>query len=172
LDLYTINEQKGRLDNLNVAIGGDLANGRTARSLAKLLALYPDNHINFISVPELQIGEDIKTYLEDHNVSHEETVDMYDALRIADVVYWTRIQKERLENPEAVPAEGFVIDQTALEVLPEYAIIMHPLPRVDEIHQSVDQDPRAVYFRQAGNGMYVRMALIEKVLRDHRTQTQ
>lgn len=166
LDLYTVQEQKGRLNDLTVVIGGDLAHGRTARSLAKLLALYSNNNIRFVSTPDLQIGEDIKTYLEDHGVDHEETSDMYSALRGADVVYWTRLQKERLDDDSV--GNNFVIDSTALEVLPDDAIIMHPLPRIDEIHQTVDHDPRAVYFRQAGNGMYIRMALIDRVIQESR----
>lgn len=164
LDLYTIQRETAGLSNLKVVIGGDLANGRTARSLSKMLAKYPNNEITFVSIPELQIGEDIQTYLDDHDTKYNLTVDMYDALRTANVVYWTRLQKERLENPEQVMDKDFVIDQTALEVMPKSTIIMHPLPRVGEIHTAVDNDPRAVYFSQAGNGMYVRMALIDMIM--------
>jgi aspartate carbamoyltransferase catalytic subunit len=164
LDAHTIFRKFGRLDNLRVAIGGDLANGRTARSLAQLLSHYKGNHLSFVSIPELQIGEDIKVKLRESGTGFEETADMYDALRDADVVYWTRLQRERLENPDALPKGGFTIDALALEVLPQDAIIMHPLPRVDEIDPQVDSDPRAQYFPQAGNGLYVRMALIDQIL--------
>jgi aspartate carbamoyltransferase catalytic subunit len=166
LDTYTIHENFGRLDNLRIVMGGDLANGRTVRSLAQLMSRYGGNHITFVSTPELQIGEDIKTKLRERGTKFDETADMYEALRDADVVYWTRLQKERLENPEAVPEGGFTLDQTALEVMPKEAMIMHPLPRVGEITQDVDSDPRARYFRQAGNGLYIRMALIDEALKN------
>lgn len=164
LDAYTIFRKFERLDNLRVTIGGDLANGRTARSLAQLLSHYDGNHLSFVSVPELQIGEDIKVKLRESGTTFEETADMYDALRESDVVYWTRLQKERLANPDAIPKGGFTIDALALEVLPKDAMILHPLPRVDEIDTQVDADPRAQYFVQAGNGLYVRMGLINQIL--------
>jgi aspartate carbamoyltransferase catalytic subunit len=166
LDAYTIQSELGRLSGLNVVMGGDMANGRTARSLAKLLSKYQGNHITFVSVPELQMKDDVLTVLDENQTTHESTVEMYDALRMADVVYWTRIQRERLDNPDALPEKGFVIDQSALEVMKKQAIIMHPLPRVDEITVEVDDDPRAVYFKQAGNGMFVRMALIDMVMKE------
>lgn len=164
LDAYTIQDLVGRLDNLHVVMGGDLRHGRTARSLASLLSKYPNNQMSFVTVPELQMGEDIKAKLVENNTPFFETMDMLDAFRDADVVYWTRLQKERLENPEAVPKSGFIIDSTALEVLPKTSIIMHPLPRVGEVDRSVDNDPRAVYFQQAGNGLYIRMGLIDQIL--------
>jgi aspartate carbamoyltransferase catalytic subunit len=164
LDIYTIKRNHGRLDNLRTVMGGDLKHGRTARSLAKMISKYPGNHIEFVSVPELQMADDIKTRLDESGTTYHETTDMLEAFHDADVVYWTRLQKERLANPEAVPADGFVIDATALEVLPSSAIIMHPLPRVGEIDPSIDNDPRAQYFSQAGNGLYTRMALIDRIL--------
>ncbi len=172
LDGYTIFREFGRLDNLRVVIGGDLANGRTARSVAQLLSGYSDNHISFVSIPELQIGEDIKQTLRESGTTFEETADMYDALREADIVYWTRLQKERLENPDVIPEGGFTLDALALEVLPESAMIMHPLPRVDEIDPQVDADPRAKYFSQAGNGLYIRMALIDNILKSSQQRRQ
>jgi aspartate carbamoyltransferase catalytic subunit len=164
LDAHTIHRQFGKLSGLHIVMGGDLANGRTVRSLSRLLSKYPDNRFSFVSIPELQIGEDVKVALRENETPYEETVDMYDALRSADVVYWTRLQKERLENPEALPEGGFTLDSTALQVLPEHSIIMHPLPRTGEIDPSVDSDPRAQYFKQAGNGLYVRMALIDQII--------
>jgi aspartate carbamoyltransferase catalytic subunit len=164
LDAYTIQQSQGRLDNLHIVMGGDLKHGRTARSLAKLLSRYPGNHMTFVTVPELQMADDIKIHLDENGTEHRETANMYDAFKDADVVYWTRLQKERLDNPEAVPSNGFVIDATALEVLPTSATIMHPLPRVGEIDPAIDTDPRAQYFKQAGNGLYIRMALIDKIL--------
>ncbi len=166
LDLFTIQKTKGKLDGLEVVIGGDIR-GRAARSLAQLLALYPNNRINFVSLPDFQAGEDIKKFLTGHDTEFRETADMYDALKTADVVYWTRLQAEYDKNKpieEVAPTKGFIIDEAALEVLPSDAIIMHPLPRVGEIATSVDNDPRAVYFRQAGNGLYLRMALIDTIM--------
>lgn len=163
LDMFTIQKFHQRITGLTVVMGGDLLNGRTVRSLARMLAKYPGNKLSFVSVPELQIGEDIKTVLDEHNVEYAETAELYDAVRDADVVYWTRLQKERLENPDAVPNDGFVIDASALEAMPEGVIIMHPLPRVGEITKEVDNDPRAHYFQQAGNGLYIRMALLDQI---------
>lgn len=166
LDAYTIEHNKGRLDNLHIVMGGDLANGRTVHSLSQLMAKYPNNRITYVSMPELQIGDDIKLILDDHDTPYQETTDMYDAVRDADVVYWTRLQKERLpeDRRDSIPHGGFTIDQTALEIMPEDAIIMHPLPRVTEITKEVDNDRRAVYFTQSGNGLYVRMALLDQIL--------
>lgn len=164
LDAYTIKREVGRLNGLRVVMGGDLKHGRTVRSLSQVLAKYDDNHITYVSMPELQIGEDIKTILDDHDTSYSETSDMYDVLHDADVIYWTRLQKERLQNPEAIPSGGFTIDKIALEAMSKNAIIMHPLPRVDEITVDVDDDPRAKYFDQAENGLYIRMALLDRAV--------
>jgi aspartate carbamoyltransferase catalytic subunit len=159
LDLYTIKHAKGRTDNLHIMIGGDLEHGRTARSLARLLALYPGNRITFVSTPELQIGDDIKEYLESKGTEHRETSDLSPALRDADVVYWTRLQKERHASGDM--QSHFSIGQAELDSMPEDAIILHPLPRNDEIQTVVDSDPRAKYFDQVQNGLYVRMALLD-----------
>jgi aspartate carbamoyltransferase catalytic subunit len=165
LDAYTIDKRFSRLNGLKVVMGGDLANGRTVRSLSQVLAKYPGNHITYVSMPELQIGEDIKTVLNDHGTTFDETTDMYEPLHDADVVYWTRLQKERLEDPDAIPEGGFVIDQTALEAMSEDAILMHPLPRVGEITTDVDSDPRAMYIEpQSPNGLYIRMALLDRAV--------
>lgn len=163
LDLYTIRRKHGRLTDLNVVIGGDLKHGRTARSLALMMGKYSGNHITFVSTPELQIDTEIKKHLKQEGVSFTEIDNVFEAVTEADVVYWTRLQKERLKNP--ISGSNFVIDQAVLQAMPKNAIIMHPLPRVDEIAQTVDDDPRAVYFSdQVGNGLYVRMALMEMLL--------
>lgn len=164
LDAYTIYRQFGRLDNLHIVMGGDLANGRTVRSLAQLLSTYPNNRITFVSMPELQIGQDIKDVLKASKTIFQETTDMSSAFETADIVYWTRLQKERLADPSILPKDGFVLDPEILTHLPAHAIIMHPLPRVDEISPLVDSDPRAKYFEQAGNGLYVRMALLDQII--------
>ena len=170
LDMYTINSELGQLQNLNVIIGGDLSHGRTARSLALLLSKYPDNDITFISTPELRIGDDIKAKLNSTGTTYTETDDMnICSLGDADVVYWTRLQLERLDGlmskeEAAEKQRKFRVDTTMLELIPEKAIIMHPLPRVDEISTEVDDNPRAKYFRQAGNGLYVRMAMLDQLM--------
>jgi aspartate carbamoyltransferase catalytic subunit len=164
LDVYTIYRHFGRLDNLHVVMGGDLRNGRTVRSLAKLLAKYPGNRLTFVSVPQLQMAEDIKDILHKSQVPFLETDNLATAFKDADVVYWTRLQKERLDAGEKFDSSAFVITAYSLKVLPKQAIIMHPLPRVDEIATEVDADSRAKYFEQAGNGLYTRMALLEYVL--------
>lgn len=167
LDAYTIWKNHKTLDGLRIVIGGDLTHGRTARSLAKTLALFEGNHLIFNSIPELQMGHDVKEYLEARGTSYEETEDMKTAFKDADVVYWTRLQRERL--PEGFKVnQSFVIDEKAMSYLSDRATVMHPLPRVDEIDKKVDVDPRAKYFEQAGNGMWVRMALLDMLL----TQTQ
>ncbi|MCW1949204.1 MAG: aspartate carbamoyltransferase [Candidatus Shapirobacteria bacterium] len=163
LDVFTIWERFGRLDNLNVTIGGDLANGRTVRSLANLLSIYDGNTINFVSSPQLKVGDDVKEKLKQDGTGFKETDNVDSVLGESDVIYWTRIQKERMENPEEIGAK-YVIDQSKLKIIPEDAIIMHPLPRVDEITTDVDNDKRAYYFQQAENGLYLRMALIDSVL--------
>ncbi len=162
LDMRTIKEERGRLNDLRVVIGGDLAHGRTARSLALLLSMYENNHISFVSTPDLQIGYDIRDHLDEVGTSFNETDDMFGALREADVVYWTRLQKERLHDPNL--RSEFTLGQAALQVMKDDAIIMHPLPRVGEIEHSIDDDPRAVYFDQVEHGLHVRMALIDQGL--------
>lgn len=163
LDLYTILHGKGRLQDLRVVIGGDLKHGRTARSLAQMVSLYPNNHIDFVSTSELGIGSDISDRLRQRGTSFAETEELFDVIRHADVVYWTRLQKERLGEGEDLQSR-FVIDQAALQEMHPEAIIMHPLPRVTEIDASVDEDPRARYFEQVENGLYVRMALFDRLL--------
>jgi aspartate carbamoyltransferase catalytic subunit len=162
LDLYTIQRENGRLNNLTVVLGTDLKHSRSVRSLSYLLAKYPNNHLIFVSPKELRIGQDIKTYLKKHDTSYEETDNIEKALTKADVVYWNRIQKERFTSD--IPPQTFIIGEEQLKMLKPKASLLNPLPRIDEITKAVDVDPRAAYFRQAGNGMFVRMALIEWVL--------
>jgi aspartate carbamoyltransferase catalytic subunit len=163
LDTYTIKQSHGRLDKLTVVFGGDLRYGRTVRSLSRVLSKYPNNHIIYVSIPQLQVNDDVKKFLEKSGTTFEETSDVAAALKKADVVYWTRLQAEYLDDPSSVAA-GFTLNSKLIKNLKKDAIIMHPLPRVDEIHPEVDADPRAAYFRQAANGLYVRMALIDFIL--------
>ncbi len=167
LDVYTIQKEIGRLDGISVAMVGDLANGRTVRSLAYLLAKYDDVTLYFVAPDVVRMKEDIKEYLRRHGIRFEERKDLMEVARQVDVVYQTRIQRERFGDriEDYEKARGlYVIDAEVMEALPENARVMHPLPRVDEIAPEVDSDPRAAYFRQAHNGLYIRMALLRMVL--------
>ena len=167
LDVYTIQKEIGRLDGIRVALVGDLANGRTARSLAYLLTKYEDVKLYFVAPDMVRMKDDIKAYLTEHGVPYEEREDLVKVMSEVDVVYQTRIQRERfgdrIADYEAVRGK-YIIDPAAMALLPDDAIVMHPLPRVDEIDPAVDKDPRAAYFRQAHNGVYIRMALLQMVL--------
>ena len=162
LDVYTIWREMGTLEGLNIVMGGDLAHGRTVRSLAQVMSNYRGTSFTFVTTPQLRMGDDIKQLLGERGVSFTETDDVQAATKEADVVYWTRLQKERLEDPTL--EAGFVIDEQVMAGMKEKSVIMHPLPRVDEITAGVDADPRAAYFRQMRNGMYIRMALLAAVL--------
>lgn len=162
LDLYTIQRERGKIDDIRVVMMGDLKNGRTVRSLSYLLGKYEDVHIDFVSPPALKIGDDIKEYLDKHGVSYEEHDDFVAVIDDADVVYQTRIQSERFsDTAEYQKYKGvYVLTVENTSGMKEGAVIMHPLPRVDEIDAALDEYPRAAYFRQAGYGLLVRMALL------------
>jgi aspartate carbamoyltransferase catalytic subunit len=166
LDLYTIRSELGRIDGVTVAMVGDLANGRTVRSLAYLLSRYRDISIVFVAPPQVAMRRDIKEHLDEHGVRWTEASDLAAVLTVADVVYQTRIQKERFSSEaDYLAVKGvYRIDPAAMALLRPDAILMHPLPRVDEISPEVDTDPRAAYFRQAHNGLQIRMALLDMVL--------
>ncbi len=166
LDLYTIQKELGSIDGITVAMVGDLANGRTARSLSYLLAKYKGVRIIFVSPPNVRMGNDIKEHLSRHGVSFEESDNLEAVARNANVIYQTRIQKERFSDPaEYEKAKGvYIINKKIMDALPAGSIVMHPLPRVDEIHPETDADPRAAYFRQAHNGLFIRMALLSLVI--------
>lgn len=163
LDLYTIRRELGRLENINIVIGGDLANGRTARSLVYLLSRYPGAHFSFVAPESLEMSQDIKDHLGEHGVTYKETQELDGVLKYADVVYWTRVQKERLAEgvDYAAVSSRYELSREHLVKMKKQSIVMHPLPRVNEIKSEVDDDPRAAYFRQAGYGLPVRMALYE-----------
>jgi aspartate carbamoyltransferase catalytic subunit len=163
LDLYTIRDEIGHIDGLRIALVGDLANGRTVRSLTYLLSKYTNIRVWFVAPPQVAMRDDIKAHLDEHAVSWTETRDLAAVLPQVDVVYQTRIQKERFPDEASYLAVRGVyrIDRAALDLMNAKAIVMHPLPRVDEIAPEVDADPRAAYFRQARNGLYIRMALLD-----------
>jgi aspartate carbamoyltransferase catalytic subunit len=166
LDLYTIERELGHVEGVRVAFCGDLRFGRTARSLALLLALYPGVRLTFVAPPVIQVGGDILARLEARGVECRLAEQLTDVLDDVDVVYQTRVQKERFTDPlEYEQARTAIrIDGAIMRQLPATAIVMHPLPRVDEIAPEVDTDPRAAYFRQAANGVAIRMALLEMLL--------
>jgi aspartate carbamoyltransferase catalytic subunit len=166
LDLYTIRDEIGHVDGIRIAMVGDLANGRTVRSLTYLLSKFRDIRVCFVAPPQVAMRQDIKDHLDEHHVPWAETQDLDAVLPQVDVVYQTRIQKERFPDEASYLAVKGVyrIDARAMSLMQRSAIVMHPLPRVDEIAPEIDSDPRAAYFRQARNGMYVRMALLDRVL--------
>ncbi|XP_065636391.1 aspartate carbamoyltransferase 2, chloroplastic [Quercus suber] len=167
LDVYTIERELGKLDGIKVGLVGDLANGRTVRSLAYLLAKYQDVKIYFVSPDVVKMKDDIKDYLTSKGVEWEESADLMEVASKCDIVYQTRIQKERFGEriDQYEQARGkYIVDQNVLDVMQKHAVVMHPLPRLDEITVDVDRDPRAAYFRQAKNGLYIRMALLKLLL--------
>ncbi|HEY6378137.1 MAG TPA: aspartate carbamoyltransferase [Candidatus Dormibacteraeota bacterium] len=167
LDVFTIESELGRLEDLHIVLCGDLRYGRTARSLVLLLSQYPGVRLSFVAPPVVQMGADILALLAERGVPYSVTGNLAGVAPAADVLYQTRIQKERFEHPaEFAQARGGTrVDAAVMALLPANAIVMHPLPRVDEITPDVDGDPRAAYFRQARNGVAVRMALLDMVLR-------
>jgi aspartate carbamoyltransferase catalytic subunit len=168
LDLYTIRKELGRVDGLSIAMVGDLANGRTVRSLSYLLSKFDGIELVFVAPPAVAIGHDIKAHLDERGTTYRETADLDAVLPEVDVVYQTRIQKERFGSAieEYRRVSGvYIMDARAMDRMRPDAILMHPLPRVGEISPEVDSDPRAAYFRQARNGLYIRMALLRMLLR-------
>lgn len=167
LDLYTIHKEIGSIDGLKIAMVGDLAQGRTVRSLAYLLSKFNDIKMYFVAPPLLKMKEDILEHLQEHGSWFTEETTLERVLPEVDVVYQTRVQKERFGDRIAdyESCRGiYVIDQNSLRLMKPNAIIMHPLPRLEEISMEVDQDRRAAYFRQAQNGLFVRMALLTALL--------
>ena len=162
LDLYTIKKEHGRLTNLNIGFGGDLLNSRTLKSLLPFLRLYEGNKFYFLSPKELELPREFIKELQNNNVAFEELRSLEEKLSELDVLYMTRVQKERFSNNEDYEKvkDLFIFKKDHLKILKSNAIIMHPLPKINEIEIEIDTDPRAAYFRQAQNGLYVRMALL------------
>jgi len=161
LDLYTIYRERP-LNGLSVAFIGELDKGRTARSLAYLLAKFERVKMFFISPPETQMKTDILTYLDEHGVPYEQESDLERVAGAVDVLYQTRIRPERV--CDRANLKRYSIDSSILRRMRPDALILHPLPRTVELDKSVDSDQRALYFRQARNGLYVRMALLTMLL--------
>jgi aspartate carbamoyltransferase catalytic subunit len=165
LDLFTIRQAHGRLDGLKVVLAGDLRYGRTVHSLSHALTRF-DCELVFASPDLLRMPRDIVSDLEAHGAKITETEDLYSMMKDADVIYMTRIQKERFsdEDEYAKVAGAYKLHANDLNDVKANMIIMHPLPRVDEIHPSVDATRHARYFEQAFNGVVARMALLCKLL--------
>ena len=161
LDLYTIYRERP-IEGLSIAFIGELDRGRTARSLAYLLSKFERVKVYFVSPPEMQMGSDILAHLDEHDVWYALEQDAGKVLPEVDVVYQTRILPERMADRGA--HGRYTIDARVLQTMKRDALILHPLPRTVEIDKAVDEDPRAKYFTQATNGLYVRMALLTMLL--------
>ena len=169
-DLLTIRNVKGRLKNMTIGLCGDLKFGRTVHSLINALVRYEGIRFILISPEELRLPDYIRhEVLDRNNIPYEEVVRLEDALPKLDILYMTRVQKERFFNEEDYVRmkDFYVLDQEKLALAPEDMYVLHPLPRVNEISTEVDNDPRAAYFRQVQYGVYVRMALILTLLEIH-----
>lgn len=169
-DLLTIKNLKGRLDNLTIGFCGDLKFGRTVHSLINAMVRYPNVKFIMISPNELRIPEYLREeVLDENNISYEETRNLEEALPKLDILYMTRVQKERFFNEEDYIRlkDSYILDKQKMTYANKDMLVLHPLPRVNEISVEVDDDPRAVYFKQAQYGVYVRMALIKKLLEEN-----
>ena len=167
LDVYTIQKEIGRLDDFKIALVGDLANGRTVRSLAMALTMFNNIEFYFVAPDVVKMKDDTKEFLDGQGVKWTESTELIKTAKKVDVLYQTRIQKERFGDRlfDYEQAKGkYIVDQSVMDALSKDAVVMHPLPRVDEIDPAVDNDPRSGYFRQAQNGLFVRMALLKVLL--------
>ena len=165
-DLMTIRSLKGRLSDFTIGLCGDLKFGRTVHSLINALVRYPGIRFLFISPEELRIPDYITDMLKEKNIPYEEKIRLEDVMGELDLLYMTRVQKERFFNEEDYVRlkDFYILDQVKMKLAKPDMIVLHPLPRVNEISVEVDDDPRAAYFRQVQYGVYVRMALILTLL--------
>lgn len=169
-DLLTIRREKGGLENFTIGLCGDLKFGRTVHSLIKALSRYPGIHFVLISPKELRVPDYIITEVfEKNNISYEEVPTMEEVMERLDILYMTRVQKERFFNEADYVRlkDTYILDASKLKTAKKDLSILHPLPRVNEISVAIDDDPRACYFRQALNGKFVRMALMLTLLSDN-----
>ena len=168
-DLLTINRRLGRLDNFTIGFCGDLKFGRTVHSLINALSRYEGVHVVLISPEELKLPSYVKKdVLEKNNISYEQTESLEDAMPKLDILYMTRVQKERFFNEEDYHRhkDSYILSPDKMELAKENMAVLHPLPRVNEISVAIDADPRAAYFEQVLNAKYMRMALILKLLKE------
>ena len=168
-DLLTIQREKGRLGDMTVGVCGDLKFGRTVHSLIEAMCRYPGVKFMLVSPEELKLPSYVKKdIIQAHGIPYTQTTDLEGALPEMDVLYMTRVQRERFFNEEDYLRlkDSYILTPERLKKAREDMIILHPLPRVNEISVAVDDDPRALYFKQALNGKYIRMALILKLLKE------
>ena len=163
LDMYTIRDKKGGFNNLKVAIAGDLLKGRTVHSLIKLLSLYDNVTIYGLSRKFFKLPQNYLDFLENRNVKYIPCSEFSDLPRDLDIIYHTRTQLERLDEKDREGIEEYIINKEVMKNFSDETYLMHPLPRVKEIAEDIDDDPRAIYFEQAHNGMKIRMALLLQV---------
>ncbi|MBU8892554.1 MAG: aspartate carbamoyltransferase [Bacteroidales bacterium] len=165
LDLYSIRKTQGTLDNLNVYFVGDLKYGRTVHSLLQAMSMF-NTTFNFISPEELKIPDEYKLFLDKKGLKYYEHRDFSDIISHADIIYMTRIQRERFSDPMEYEKtkNSYVLKNNMLENTKPNMKVLHPLPRVNEIHTSVDENEKAYYFTQALNGVYTRQAIITHIL--------
>lgn len=165
-DLLTIRSLKGHLDHFTIGLCGDLKFGRTVHSLIRALVRYEDIHFVFISPEELRVPDYITDMLKEMGISYEENTSLEDTIADLDLLYMTRVQKERFFNEEDYVRlkDFYILNKQKMELAKPDMLVLHPLPRVNEISVEVDDDPRAVYFKQVQYGVYVRMALILTLL--------
>ncbi|MCI8353943.1 MAG: aspartate carbamoyltransferase [Lachnospiraceae bacterium] len=168
-DLLTIRSLKGRLSNFTIGLCGDLKFGRTVHSLINALVRYEGIHFIFISPEELKVPDYITDMLKEKNIPYEEVIRLESIMPRLDFLYMTRVQRERFFNEEDYVRlkDFYILDKTKMALAKEDMLVLHPLPRVNEISVEVDDDPRAAYFRQVQYGVYVRMALILTLLDIH-----
>lgn len=165
-DLLTIRSLKGRLGNFTIGLCGDLKFGRTVHSLINALVRYENIHFVFISPPELKVPDYITEMLSEKNISYEEVIRLEDCIARLDLLYMTRVQRERFFNEEDYIRlkDFYILNKSKMRLAKEDMLVLHPLPRVNEISVEVDSDERAAYFKQVQYGVYVRMALILTLL--------
>lgn len=165
LDLYSIRKTQGTLDNLNICFVGDLKYGRTVHSLLQAMAMFNTTY-NFVSPNELKVPEEYKLYLDKKGLKYYEHCELDEDLKHADIIYMTRIQRERFSDPMEYEKtkNSYVLKNDMLKVTKENMKVLHPLPRVNEIHTDVDENEKAYYFTQALNGVYTRQAIITHIL--------
>jgi len=165
LDVYTIWRELGRIDDLRVTVAGDLKYGRTVHSLLRMLSWFQGIEVTMFSPEPLTLPDGMRSELVASGMKLTEGVDFHTSLTQTDVLYQTRVQTERFHGESGSDRSAYVVGAKELSCLPLHARILHPLPRVDEIDSCIDEDPRAAYFRQVENGLYMRMALLEDLLR-------
>jgi len=165
LDLYSIRKTQNTLENLNLSMVGDLKYGRTVHSLLMAMSNFNTTY-HFISPPELRMPEEYKLFLQEKGLDYEEHTDFTDIISDADIIYMTRIQRERFSDPMEYEKtkNSYVLRNNMLESTKSNLRILHPLPRVNEIHEDVDDSIKAYYFPQALNGVYTRMAIMASIL--------